>query len=176
MKGFTIWFTGPGSADRNYLARMVEESLLERGIKVELIAEESAGAALFEGIGSSQEEREIAAGRAAYVSQLLTRNDVISIVSIDSPYSGTRDEVRDFLGSFCEVHVKGELPEGCPFEEPSKPEVVVSMDEDGEDKCTSSIVRTLELMKLIPAEETSAEYSSDEEEKITKRLKDLGYI
>jgi len=186
MKGFTIWFSGPGSADRNYLARMIEESLLERGIKVELIAEESAGAALFEGLGSSREDREIAAGRAAYVCQLLTRNDVIAIVSIESPFKETRDEVREYLGNSCEVHVKGEAPAGeapageAPvggiFEEPTKPEVVVSMEEDGEDKCTSAIIRTLELMKLIPAEETSTDYSSDEEEKITKRLKDLGYI
>jgi adenylylsulfate kinase-like enzyme len=175
MKGFTLWFTGPDRSDRNYLARMVEESLLERGIKVELLAEESAGMTLFGGLDESKEGRETAAERAAYVSELLARNDVIAIASVDCPRNEIRDAAREALGKkFCEVYAKGAAAEG--FEEPAKPEVLVSMEDDGEDACVSTIIRTLEVLKLIPADEASGVYSDDEEEKITKRLKDLGYI
>jgi|GEM_PF-3182489 len=175
MKGFTVWFTGPAQSDRNYLARMVEESLLERGIRVELIDDESAGKVLFEGLGGSPEDREMAVARAAHVSEMLARNEVIALVSLDAPYREARESAREMLGDFCEILVKGDAG-GETFEEPAKPEVLVDMQADGEDQCVTTIVRTLELLKLIPADETSAEYSGDEEEKITKRLKDLGYI
>ena len=175
MKGFTLWFTGPNRSDRTYLARMIEENLLERGIKVELIEEEGSGRELFQGLGDTPDERETAANRAAAVSTMLTRNDVISIVSVDSPARAAREEIRERLDRFYEVYVKSGAGDE-PFEEPEKPEVVADLEGDGEDACAGAVVRTLELLKLIPADETIGEYSGDEEEKITKRLKDLGYI
>ena len=62
-----------------------------------------------------------------------------------------------------------------PYEEPEKPEIIVDTDREDIDQSVNKILKTLELLKYIPAVSTM-EYSSDEEEKIKERLKALGYI
>ena len=37
MKGFTLWFTGMSGSGKSTLANKVEEILLERGMKVEVL-------------------------------------------------------------------------------------------------------------------------------------------
>ena len=63
------------------------------------------------GLGFSKEDRDTNIRRIGFVSDLLTRNGVVSIVSAISPYREVRDEVREQIGDFIEVHVHASLDE-----------------------------------------------------------------
>ena len=200
MKGFTLWFTGLPCSGKSTLARGVEEILLERGMKVEVLDGDVVRTNLSKGLGFSKEDRDINIRRIGFVCHLLTRNDVVAIGAAISPYRAIRDENRKLIGRFVEVYVKcpvevaeqrdvkgmyakarrGEIKEftgiSDPYEEPLKPEVVVDTSKESADESVDKIIRTLELMGYIPPSGEEEEYSPEEEEKIKQRLKDLGYI
>lgn len=199
MKGFTIWFTGLPCSGKSTLAEKVEEILLERGMKVEVLDGDVIRTNLSKGLGFSKEDRDINIRRIGFVCHLLTRNDVVAIGAAISPYRNIRDENRRLIGRFVEVYCKCSLDElkkrdvkgmyakaergeiknftgvSDPYEEPLKPEVIVETDKETEEQSVEKIIRTLELMGYIPPEERE-EYTKEEEEKIKERLRALGYI
>jgi len=200
MKGFTLWFTGLPCSGKSTLAKGVEEILLERGMKVEVLDGDVVRTNLSKGLGFSKEDRDINIRRIGFVCHLLTRNDVITIAAAISPYRAIRDENRKLIGRFAEVFVKcpvevaeqrdvkgmyakakkGEIKGFTgiddPYEEPLKPEVVVDTSKESVEESIEKIIRTLELMGYIPPSGEEEEYSPEEEEKIKQRLRDLGYI
>ena len=200
MKGFTLWFTGLPSSGKSTLAHKVEEILLERGMKVEVLDGDVVRTNLSKGLGYSKEDRDTNIKRIGFVCHLLTRNDVVAIGAAISPYREIRDYNRQLIGRFVEVYVKcpiellqerdtkgmyakalkGELPNftgvSDPYEEPLEPEVVVETDKEAEEESVAKIIRTLELMQYVPAAQFEGEYTAEEEEKIKGRLRDLGYI
>lgn len=200
MQGFTLWFTGLSGSGKSTLAKRVEEILLERGMKVEVLDGDVVRTNLSKGLGFSKEDRDINIRRIGFVCNLLTRNDVVAIGSAISPYKAIRDENRKLIGRFVEVYckcplevlserdvkglykkamageIKGFTGVDDPYEAPENPEVTVETDKEGVDESVNKIIRTLELMAFIPADETEEEYSEEEEEKIKQRLRDLGYI
>jgi len=200
MKGFTLWFTGLPSSGKSTLAHKVEEILLERGMKVEVLDGDVVRTNLSKGLGYSKEDRDTNIKRIGFVCHLLTRNDVVAIGAAISPYREIRDYNRQLIGRFVEVYVKcpiellqerdtkgmyakalkGELPNftgvSDPYEEPFEPEVVVETDKEAEEESVAKIIRTLELMQYVPAAQFEGEYTAEEEEKIKGRLRDLGYI
>jgi adenylyl-sulfate kinase len=200
MKGFTLWFTGLPCSGKSTLAKRTLDILLERGIKTELFDGDEVRLNLSKGLGYSKEDRDINIRRIGYVCKLLTRNGVCAIAAAISPYAAIRNENRKAIGSYVEVYVKapidvltdrdvkgmykkalaGEIKNftgvSDPYEEPENAEIVVETDKETVEESTNKIIRTLELMKLIPAESAEGEYSEEEEEKIKARLKDLGYI
>jgi len=198
-KGFTIWFTGLSGSGKSTLAQMVEETLLERGLNVEVLDGDVVRTNLSKGLGFSKEARDINIRRIGFVCNLLTRNGVAAIAAAISPYKAIRDENRALIGRFVEVYceapmdtlverdvkglykkalageIKGFTGVDDPYEAPVNPEVVVNTAAESVVESHDKIIRTLELMGYIPADE-NADYSADEEEKIKKRLKDLGYL
>ncbi|HPM75541.1 MAG TPA: adenylyl-sulfate kinase [bacterium] len=198
-KGFTIWFTGLSGSGKSTLAQMVEETLLERGLNVEVLDGDVVRTNLSKGLGFSKEDRDINIRRIGFVCNLLTRNGVAAIAAAISPYKAIRDENRALIGRFVEVYceapmdtlverdvkglykkalageIKGFTGVDDPYEAPVNPEVVVKTAAESVVESHDKIIRTLELMGYIPADE-NADYSADEEEKIKKRLKDLGYL
>ncbi|GAB4342207.1 MAG: adenylyl-sulfate kinase [Candidatus Abyssubacteria bacterium] len=199
MKGFTLWFTGLSGAGKTTLSRRVEEVLLERGLRVEVLDGDVVRQNLSKGLGFSKEDRDINIRRIGFVCHLLTRNDVIAIAAAISPYRSVREENRKLIGSFVEVFCKCPIPvlkerdpKGLyekalkgeirhftgvddPYEDPLNPEVIVETDKETIEESVNKIIRTLELMNYIPAAETD-EYTEEEEAKIKERLRSLGYI
>jgi adenylyl-sulfate kinase len=199
MKGFTLWFTGLSGSGKSTLAREMEEIILERGMKVEVLDGDVVRTNLSKGLGYSKEDRDINIRRIGWVCHILTRNDVVAIASAISPYKEIRDENRKMIGRFVEVYcscpievlkerdvkglyekaIKGEIKNftgvSDPYEPPENPEVMIESDNESVEDSVNKIVRTLELMGYIPASGTE-DYSPEEEEKIKQRLKDLGYI
>jgi len=200
MKGFTIWFTGLSGSGKSTLANMVEGILLERGMKVEILDGDIVRTNLSKGLGFSQEDRDINIRRIGFVCHLLTRNDVVAIAAAISPYKAIRDENRKLIDRFVEVYcrcsidalkerdpkglyekaLKGEIKNftgiSDPYEAPQNPEVVVDTDKEGVEESAGRIIRTLELMGYIPAEDADTDYSEEEEEKIKTRIKERGDI
>ncbi len=199
-KGFTLWFTGLPGSGKSTLAQRLEEILLERGMKVEVLDGDVVRTNLSKGLGYSKEDRDTNIRRVGFVCHLLTRNEVVAIAACISPYREVRDENRRLIGRFVEVYCKcplealrardikgmyakaerGEIPNftgvSDPYEEPLNPEVVVETDQETVEESVAKIVRTLELMGYIPGWAEEQEYSPEEEEKIKQRLRSLGYI
>src|ERR1700674_5573214 len=103
--GFTIWMTGLSGAGKSTLARALETALRERQRHVEVLDGDEVRENLSKGLGFSKEDRDTNIRRIGWVADRLTRNGVFVIVAAISPYRAVRDEVRQLIGDFIEVHV-----------------------------------------------------------------------
>ena len=175
QKGVTIWFTGLSGAGKSTIAERLLALLRERGVRSELLDGDVVRTNLSKGLGFSKEDRDTNIRRIGFVSNLLTRNGVVSIVSAISPYREVRDEVRGEIGSFVEVHVhasldelvrrdvkglyekalKGEIPHftgvSDPYEEPLDPEVFLDTEEESIEESLAKVVSALETRGFIPS-------------------------
>ncbi len=109
-KGFTLWFTGLSGAGKSTISEQIFARLQAAGAKVELLDGDIVRTHLSKGLGFSKEDRDTNIRRIGFVSELLTRNGVISVVAAISPYRDVREEVRSRIGNFVEVYVH------CPIE------------------------------------------------------------
>ena len=199
MKGFTLWFTGLSGAGKSTLAERIEETLLERGLYVELLDGDEIRTNLSKGLGFSKEDRDTNIRRIGFVAHLLARNGVVSITAAISPYRSIRNEMREKIGNFVEIYCKCDLDElerrdvkglykkarqgliknftgiDDPYEEPESPEVVVDTATQDEDESLEIILRYLESHGWIPAEGGKA-YTPDQEKAALGRLQEKGYI
>ena len=105
-QGLTVWLTGLPSAGKTTLAHALEKRLLARGHRVEVLDGAVLRTHLTRGLGFSREDREENVRRIGFVAHLLSRNGVVVVVSVISPYRSVRDELRELhAGRFFEVHV-----------------------------------------------------------------------
>jgi adenylyl-sulfate kinase len=109
-KGFALWFTGMSGAGKSTIAERVYGAMREAGAKVEMLDGDVVRTHLSKGLGFSKEDRDINIRRIGFVAGLLAKHGVIAIVAAISPYRAVREEVRDTIGDFVEVHVD------CPVE------------------------------------------------------------
>jgi len=109
--GFTIWFTGLSGAGKSTISAIVEQALRARGCQVEVLDGDVVRTHLSKGLGFSKEDRDTNIRRIGWVCEVLTRNDVVAIAAAISPYRAIRDEVREKIGRFVEVHVATPLEE-----------------------------------------------------------------
>jgi adenylylsulfate kinase len=177
-QGFTLWFTGLSGSGKTTIARIIGPEIERRGVLVDHLDGDVVRTHLSNGLGFSREDRDANILRIGFVSKLLTRHGAGVIVAAISPYSETRELVRDMVGSvgnFVEVYVatsleecarpdvkglyakafSGEIKEftgvSDPYEEPENPELVI--DTEGEDPAESAakVVSYLEERGLIQA-------------------------
>lgn len=107
--GVTIWFTGLSGAGKSTISQAVEKELKSFNLKVEVLDGDVVRQNLTKGLGFSKPDRDENIRRVGFVANLLTRNEVIVIVSAISPYREIRDEVRHQIGNFVEVYVNAPL-------------------------------------------------------------------
>lgn len=199
-KGFTIWFTGLSGSGKTTLSKRLELELRRRGIqKVELLDGDVIRTHLSEGLGFSKEDRDTNIKRIGFVCKLLSRNGVVTIAAAISPYREIRDFNRKEIGDFVEVYCKcpleicirrdvkglyrkalaGEIKNYTgvddPYEEPLKPEVTLETDRETPEQSVMKIIQKLEVLGYLPPAEEGV-YTAEEEEKVKKRLEDLGYL
>jgi adenylylsulfate kinase len=105
-QGLTVWLTGLPSAGKTTLAHALEKRLLADGHRVEVLDGDVVRTHLTKGLGFSREDREENVRRIGFVAHLLSRNGVVAVASVISPYRAVRDELRELHGGrFFEVHV-----------------------------------------------------------------------
>jgi adenylyl-sulfate kinase len=192
--------TGLPCSGKSTLAREIEGIFLERGMQVEVLDGDEVRQNLTKDLGFSREDRENNIRRIGYVSKLLSRNGVVTIVAAIAPYQSIRDEIREKIGRrYVEVYLEAPVEElierdvkgmykkalageiknftgiDDPYEPPEKPEVHVHTDKETVEESTNKIVYTLELLGIIPSTGTN-NYTAEEEDAIKTRLQDLGYI
>jgi len=117
QQGLTIWFTGLSGSGKTTICRAVATELLARGFKVEVIDGDLIRNHLCKDLGFSKRDRDENIRRIAFISQLLTRNGVVVLVSAISPYRRARDEARKNIGRFMEVYVDTSLAT-CELRDP----------------------------------------------------------
>ncbi len=174
MEGFVIWFTGLPGSGKTTVARKVESLLLGGGLKVEVLDGDELRVWLSPEAGFSREGRERHLKRVTYISQLLSRNGVIVLVPVVSPYLSVRDFARSNIKNFVEVYVKCSLetcikrdPKGFykraqmgqikdmtglqdPYEEPLSPELVLDTDKENEEESTQRLLDKIIELGFLP--------------------------
>jgi adenylylsulfate kinase len=104
--GLTVWFTGLPSAGKTTIARALEKRLLDEGRQVEILDGDVVRTYLTRDLGYSRADRDENIRRIGFVAHLLSRNGVIALCSVVSPYREVREEMRVLHdGRFFEVHV-----------------------------------------------------------------------
>jgi adenylyl-sulfate kinase len=109
--GLTVWFTGLSSSGKTTLSQAVYQQLAATGHRVELLDGDEVRLFLSRGLGFSKQDRDENVRRIGYVAELLTRHNVITLVSAISPYRDARDSVRARIPAFLEVYVNATIEE-----------------------------------------------------------------
>ena len=104
--GLTVWFTGLPSAGKTTLARALAARLADAGHRVEVLDGDELRTYLTADLGFSRQDRTDNVIRVGYVAHLLSRNGVMVVCSLISPYREDRDRVRALHGDrFMEVYL-----------------------------------------------------------------------
>ena len=173
QRGVTVWLTGLSGAGKTTISCKVESKLRAYGYKVEVLDGDVVRQNLTKGLGFSQEDREENIRRIGFVAELLTRNQIIVIVSVISPYREIRQEMRHRIGNFIEVYVNAPI-EVCelrdvkglykkarsgeiknftgiddPYEPPLNPEVECRTDIENLDASVAKVLAKLASMNII---------------------------
>jgi adenylylsulfate kinase len=162
-----IWLTGLPASGKTTIAKALHPGLKELGFKVELLDGDIVRKELSPELGFTKQDREIHARRVVYLSKLLSRNGIISIVSLISPYREFRRYARsetNINNNFYEVYVECSLetcirrdPKGLykkalageikdltglqdPYEQPENPEIIVDTEGQSLEECVNVIL------------------------------------
>ncbi|HVP59229.1 MAG TPA: adenylyl-sulfate kinase [Myxococcaceae bacterium] len=176
-QGFTLWLTGMSGAGKTTLVDYIAARLRQVARPVEVLDENDLAEHLWGGTADTKEERNIGVRRVGLVANLLTRNQVATLVASVSPYKGAREENRRLIGRYLEVYVDcptekliqrdstgkykkalaGEIPNFVgitePYEPPSSPEVTIRSDVETVESGALRIFQALLDMGLVTAEE-----------------------
>jgi adenylylsulfate kinase len=116
--GLVIWLTGIPGSGKTTTARGLHKQLRDKGLRVEILDGDGIRENLSPELGFSRQDRELNAKRVAYISHLLSRNGITTIVALVSPFRSSREYARLTIGpNFIEVWVK------CSVETCSKRDV-----------------------------------------------------
>ena len=143
------------------------------GLKVEVLDGDEIRRKLYPDIGFSKEAREMHNRVVIHMAKLLSRNGVVAVVSLISPYKAVREKAREEIGNFIEVYLK------CPLEIRMKrdPKGLYSKAMRGEIKGLTGydgIYEEPENPELIL--ETHKMSVEEEVEAILNKAKELGYL
>lgn len=174
-RGVTVWLTGLPCSGKSTISTELAQALRASGRAVEVLDGDVVRTNLSQGLGFSREDRDINIRRIGFVAHLLSRNGVIVIVAAVSPYAQTRQQVRELIGDFIEVHVRCPVAE-CerrdvkgmyaqaragkiqhftgvddPYEPPEQPEVTVHTDRETPAESAAQVLALLERLGYIAA-------------------------
>ena len=173
QRGVTIWFTGLSGAGKTTITTAVAQFLKENDYPLEVLDGDIVRENLTKGLGFSKADRDENIRRIGFVANLLTRHNVIVLVSAISPYREIREEVRGKIGDFVEVFVNAPLSV-C---EERDVKGLYKRARAGEIKSFTGIDDPYEP-PLNPEVEcrTDLEELSESVNKILSKLQELGYI
>jgi adenylylsulfate kinase len=177
QKGTTIWFTGLSACGKSTIAVALEQVLFQRKHAAYVLDGDNIRFGLNKNLGFSAADREENIRRIGEVAKLFAEAGLITIASFISPYRKDRDAARkvheDAGLPFIECHVNTPIevceqrdPKGLykkarageikgftgiddPYEEPTKPELVISAAEKSVEACVAELVNYLEQRGLL---------------------------
>ncbi|MFN6563900.1 MAG: adenylyl-sulfate kinase [Nostoc sp. ChiSLP01] len=173
QRGVTIWLTGLSGAGKTTICQFLETELRRNGHKVEVLDGDVVRQNLNKGLTFSKEDRDENIRRIGFVAHLLTRNNVIVIVSAISPYRQIREEVKQRIVNFIEVYVNAPL-EVC---EQRDVKGLYKKARAGEIKNFTGVDDVYEIPIKPDVEcKTNEETVAQSAEKVLNKLEELNYI
>ena len=167
--GLCVWLTGLSGSGKSTIARIAAGALRDRGHRVEVLDGDDVRQNLCAGLGFSREDRDINVRRIAWVSNLLSRNGVVTFVAAVSPFRAARDQARAMMGErFVEVHVRASVDEcerrdvkglyekaragkiqsftgvSDPYEEPLSPELLIDTEDETPQRSAERLIALVE--------------------------------
>jgi adenylylsulfate kinase len=203
---FTIWFMGRPAAGKSTIAKRVDNELRDRGLPIENLDGDELRNNLHPDLGFTREERAINNRRTAFVSRLLNRNGIPTIVAMITPFRDAQKKAQEIVeqeGRFMLVYVKcsaeacaerdpkglykqaqaGEIPNftgvNHPFQEPIGPDVIIDTERNSVDSCVTEVMDALTRHGVIdnqPIGDYKFAIAREEEAAIEDRLRRLGYL
>jgi adenylylsulfate kinase len=171
-KGLVIWLTGLSGSGKTTTGKLLEQYFREKGFNVEFLDGDELRRVISSELGFSKEDRETHARRVTYLSQLLARNGVLTIVALISPYRAFREYARNLIDNFVEVWVQCSLetcikrdPKGLyrnasqgniknmtgiqsPYEAPFNPEVIIDTEKETPEECAGKIIAYIRSVQV----------------------------
>jgi len=198
---FTLWFTGLSGAGKTTLSRCVFLELRRRGLAAELLDGDIIRTNFSSELGFSRHDRDVNVRRIGFVSHLLNRHGVISVVAAIAPYAQARAQNRELLENYVEVFVDcplevterrdvkglyararaGQIANftgvSDPYEAPVDAEIVCHTDREDVAASVGKVVDALEGCGLVPPAEQcrSVEACEQDDRQWRSRLALLGY-
>ncbi len=175
QKGAVIWFTGLSGSGKSTLAIALEEVLFKKKKYTYVLDGDNIRHGLNKDLGFSEESRKENIRRIAEVARLFQDSGCIIITAFISPFREDRKFARSLLSSnrFLEIFVdtsletcekrdtkglyekarSGEIPEftgiSSPYEEPDKPELILSTEDHDVNSCVNMIIEKLQASYII---------------------------
>jgi adenylylsulfate kinase len=157
-------------AGKSTLAHAVEEELHQRGCRTFVLDGDNVRHGLCGDLSFSVDDRSENIRRISEVAKLMLEAGVITLTAFISPFREEREKARkiaphgDFYEIYCRAPIdvceerdvkgfykkarKGEIKEftgiSSPYEEPSKPELVVDTGAEDLEKCVEQVMNMLE--------------------------------
>ena len=108
-KGLAIQMTGMSGSGKSTLTKRVSKRLKKKGLLVEIIDGDEYRANLCNDLGFSKEDRNANIRRLGFVSKVLSRNNVITIIAAINPYDEIRKELIEKDKNLKTVYIKCKL-------------------------------------------------------------------
>ena len=108
-KGLFVQFTGLSGAGKSTLAALVALRLKKQGYQIEIIDGDEYRQELCGDLGFSKKDRNTNIKRLGFVSKILARNGVISIIAAINPYDNIRLELKNMGPNVKTVYIKCDL-------------------------------------------------------------------
>lgn len=176
-QGFTIFLTGLPSSGKSTLANALSLKLREMTDRsITLLDGDVIRTHLSQGLGFSQEDRELNITRVGFVAKEITRHGGIAICALVAPFARARHIVRQMVneeGGFIEIYVATPLSvcetrdrkglykkarEGLvkqftgvsdPYEAPESPEIEINTINVGPEEVVASLIKEMTLLGYI---------------------------
>tara|TARA_R110000824_G_scaffold58377_8_gene157875 strand:- start:45 stop:773 length:729 start_codon:yes stop_codon:yes gene_type:complete len=108
-KGLTLQLTGMSGSGKSTLSSIIAKRLKKKGFLVEIIDGDEYRENLCKDLGFSKEDRNTNIRRLSFVSKVLSRNNVISIIAAINPYDEIRQENKKKDPNLKTVYIKCNL-------------------------------------------------------------------
>ena len=170
---FTVWFTGLSGAGKTTLSTSLYEEVIKKGLQAELLDGDIIRNNFAQDLTFTREHRDINVKRMGFVSKLLNKHGVVSIVAMIAPYKEVREQNRELIENYIEVFVdcpidilKTRDPKGLyekarkgiiknftgvsdPYERHEYSDIVVKTDRESVKESLINILNVLEVRGLI---------------------------